>query len=100
MAAVAEGAINGEFAWLHSEDFHDLPEHNRPMCAGGRLSTGDHLRDVAGITLRRVLFILFRKMPRIPSSVSLPARGFFRSHVARSIIIEELYGQNDMKSLL
>ena len=36
--------------------------------------------DVAGIALRRVLFILFRKMARVLSSISQPAFRFFRGH--------------------
>src|SRR5438552_12144576 len=83
MAAVAERAINGEFACLRSKDFHDLANHDRPMRAGRSLAAGDHLGDVAGITLRRVLFILLRKVSRILSSVPRPALGFFRTHIVQ-----------------
>ena len=81
MAAVAQRAINGEFASLRSQDFHDFVNHDRPVHAGGRLAAGDHLRDVAGITLRRVFLILFRKVSRILSSVPRPSLGFFRTHI-------------------
>ena len=87
MAAVAERAINGEFACLRSKDFHDLANHDRPMRAGGSLAAGDHLGDVAGITLRRVLFILFRKVSRILSSVPRPPLGFLRAHVGVRVFV-------------
>ena len=86
MAAVAERAINGQFAWLRSKDFYDLANHDRPMHAGGSLAAGDHLGDVTGITLRRVLFILLRKVSRIFPSVPRPALGFFRTHIVQSAL--------------
>src|SRR5881227_441169 len=86
MAAVAQRAINGEFACLRSKDFHDLANHDRPMRAGGSFAAGDHFGDVAGITLRRVLFILLRKVSRILSSVPRPSPGFFRTHVIQSAL--------------
>ena len=61
--------------------------HDRPMRAGGSLAAGDHLGDVAGITLRRVLFILFRKVSRILSSVPRPALGFFRTHDREDVFL-------------
>ena len=84
MTAVAERAVNGEFACLRSKDFQDFANHDRPMRAGGSLAAGDHLCDVSGITVRRVLFILLRKMSRILSFVSRPALGSFRTHVIQS----------------
>ena len=80
MAAIAERAIHGEFARLRSKNFHDLANHDRPMRAGRRLAAGDDLGDVAGITLRRMLFVLFRKVSRILSAVPRPPLGFFRTH--------------------
>ena len=96
MAAVAQRAINGEFACLRSKDFHDLANHDRPMRAGRSLAAGDHLGDVAGITLRRVLFILLRKVSRILSSVPRPALGFFRTHVIRRSRLPFRVSENDM----
>ena len=61
--------------------FVDLLKHDRPVRAGRRLAPGDHLGDVVCITLRRVFLILFRKAPRILSSVTRPAPGFLRAHV-------------------
>ncbi len=87
MTAVAERAINGEFACLRSKDFHDLANHDRPMRAGGSLAAGDHLGDVAGITLRRVLFILFGKVSRILSFVPRPALGSFRIHGREEVFL-------------
>ena len=86
MAAVAERAINGEFACLRSKDFYELANHDRPMHAGGSLAAGDHLGDVPGITLRRVLFVLLRKVSRILSSVPPAAPGFVRTHVMQSAL--------------
>src|SRR5438128_2690325 len=80
MAAVTKRAINGEFARLRSKDFHDLANHDWTMRARGRFAAGDHLGDVAGITLRCVLFVLFRKVSGILPSVSRPPLGFFRTH--------------------
>ena len=88
MTAVAERAINGEFACLRRKNFYDLANHDRPMHAGGSLAAGDHLGDVADITLRRVLFILLRKVSRILSSVPRPALGSFRTHVIQSALSE------------
>src|SRR5437588_6480193 len=85
MAAVAERAIHGEFARLGSKDFHHLANHDWPMRAGGSLAAGDHLRDLAGITLQRMLFILLREVSRILSFVSRPALGFFRTHIIQSV---------------
>src|SRR6266446_1415926 len=81
MAAVAERAINGELACPRGKEFHDLLKHDRPVRAGLRLAPGDHLGDVVCITLRRVFLILFRKAPRILSSVTRPTPGFLRAHV-------------------
>src|SRR5436190_10812295 len=81
MAAVAERAIHGDFACSRSENFHDLANHDRTMRARGRLAAGDDLGDVAGITFRRVLFILLGKVSRVLSAVSRPPLGFFRTHV-------------------
>ena len=61
MAAVAQRAINGEFARPRSKDFQDLANHDRTMRARRRLAGGGHLGDVARIALRRVLFVLLRK---------------------------------------
>ena len=91
MAAVAERAINGEFACLRSKDFYDLANHDRPMRAGWSLAAGDHLGDLAGITLGRVLFVLLRKVSRILSSVPRPALGFFRTHVIQSALSAATY---------
>jgi len=73
-----ENAANGVI--LRGKDFHDLANHNRPMCAGRRFAAGDHLVDVGCITLRRMLFILFRKVSRILPPVPRPSCGFVRTH--------------------
>ena len=86
MAAVAERAINGEFACLRSKDFHDLADHDRTMRAGGSLAACDHFGNIAGIALRCVLFILLKKVPRILSSVPRPALGFFGTHVIQGAL--------------
>ena len=86
MTAVADRAIHGEFACLRSKDFHDLANHDRTMRPRRRLAAGDDLGDVAGITFRRVLFILLRKVSRILSCVPRPALGFFRTHVIQSAL--------------
>src|SRR5438552_3790584 len=80
MTAVADRAIHSEFACLRSKDFHDLANHDRTMRARGRLAAGDDLGDVAGITFRRVLFILLRRVLRVLSYASRPPFGFFRAH--------------------
>src|SRR5690348_7840853 len=92
MAAVTQRAIHSEFAWLRSKDLHDLANHDRPMRARGSLAGGDHLGDVFGITLRRMLFVLLRKMSRILSSVPQPAFGLFRTHFIHSVLVARIYG--------
>ena len=87
MAAVAERAINGEFTCLRSKDLYSLAKHDRPMRAGGSLASVDHFGDVIGIALRRMLFILLRKVSRILSSVPRTPLGFFRTHVGGSVAI-------------
>src|SRR5437016_13266193 len=91
MAAVAERAIHGEFARLGSKYFHHLAIHDLPMRAGGSLAACDHLRDLAGITLKRMLFILLREVSRILSFVSRPALGFFRTHVIQSDPLQKIF---------
>src|SRR3954470_19706899 len=80
MAAVAERTIHREFACPRSKNFNDLTNHDWPMRAGGSLAAGDHPGDIVGITFRRVLFILLRKVSRILSFVPGPAFGFFCTH--------------------
>src|SRR5579883_134826 len=80
MAAIAERAVNGEFAWLRIKHLHDFADHHRPVHARRRFTALDHLIDVGRIALRVVLFVFFGKMPRILPFVPRSAFWFFRTH--------------------
>jgi hypothetical protein len=79
MAAIAQRAINAEFAWLRSKDLHDLADHDRPVRAGRRLAAGDHFGNVFGISLRRMLLVFFREVARILSAVAGATLWSFRT---------------------
>ena len=57
----------------------------------GVVAGGDHLGDVFAITLRRMLFVLLRKMSRILPSVPQPAFGLFRTHIIHSVFMARIY---------
>jgi hypothetical protein len=51
-----------------------------------RLAAGEDLGHVDGITLRSMLFVLLRKVPRILSAVPTTTLGLFRSYGGRTIL--------------
>src|SRR5262249_48760518 len=77
MTAVTERAIHSEFTGTRSQNLQNLANHDRPMHPRRRLARGNHLLDVIGITLRRMLLIVFGKMPRILSAIPRSPFGFF-----------------------
>lgn len=78
MAAVAEGAVRGDFAWLGCDAVHDFVDHDRTMRARRRFARGQNFGDVFGVAFRRMLFVLVLESTWVLARVALAA---FRSFV-------------------
>src|SRR5947208_2624861 len=81
MAAVAEGAIDGEVTGLRREHFEHLMNHDRAMHARRSPASGKNPGDVARINLGRMLFVFLGELPRVFSSVPLPTLRSVRTHI-------------------
>ena len=70
VSAVAERAVDCDFAGLGRKDFQDLRHHDRPVRAGGRLAGGDDFGDGFRITLRIVLLVLLLETARVFAGIT------------------------------
>jgi hypothetical protein len=70
VSAVAQGAINRDFARLWGKDAQDLRYHDWPMRAGGRLPGGDDFSHGLLMSLRSVFLIFFLEAAGILAAVA------------------------------
>src|SRR5688572_1474719 len=79
MATVAERAIHGKFARPRRENVHDFGNHDGTMHTRRGFAGGNNPGDIVGIALRRMLFVLLRKAPRILSAIPRPSLRFLHT---------------------
>ena len=73
VSAVAQRAVDGDFARLGRKDFQDLGHHDGPVRAGRRFAGRHDFGDRLPIALRIVLFVLLLEAARVLAAVTRAA---------------------------
>ena len=68
MTAVAEGAVDGDFAGFWGENLKDFGHHDGAMGACGCFAAGEHFCEGGGVLT--VFFVFLVKVPRVFAAVA------------------------------